>query len=117
MRLASLRQGPHRVLRLVFVAGLALLSPLVWVAEPGDTVLAAGAQLQLTPDNNTQWALPYDTAIHREVVAKNTGSSLGVWYMSSETSTGGDIICMPQPGFLYLAPGESDGSSVAPTST
>jgi hypothetical protein len=102
---------------LVFVAGLALLSPLVWVAEPGDTVLAAGAQLQLTPDNNTQWALPYDTAIHREVVAKNTGSSLGVWYMSSETSTGGDIICMPQPGFLYLAPGESDGSSVAPTST
>ena len=96
------------MLRLVFVAGLALLTPLGWVSEPGGTVLAANAQLQLTPDNNTQWALPYDTAIHREVVAKNTGSSLGVWYMSSETSTGGDIICMPQPGFLYLAPGESE---------
>ena len=105
---SSLSQVPSRALRLVFVAGLALLTPLIWGSEPGDTALAAGAQLQLTPDNNTQWALPYDTAIHREVVAKNTGSSLGVWYMATETSTGGDIICMPQPGFLYLAPGESE---------
>jgi outer membrane protein assembly factor BamB len=105
---SSLSQRPHRALRLVFVAGLALLTPLVWVSGPGDTVLAAGAQLQLTPDNNSQWALPNDTAIHREVLAKNTGSSLGVWYMATETSTGGDIICMPQPGFLYLAPGESE---------
>jgi WD40 repeat protein len=80
----------------------------MWGSEAGDTAVAAGAQLQLTPDNNTQWALPYDTAIHREVVAKNTGSSLGVWYMATETSTGGDIICMPQPGFLYLAPGQSE---------
>jgi outer membrane protein assembly factor BamB len=93
---------------LVFAAGLALLTPLVWISVPGDTALAAGAQLQLTPDNNTQWVLPYDTAIHREVVARNTGSSLGVWYMATATSTGGDIICMPQPGFLYLAPGESE---------
>ena len=105
---SSLSQVPRRALRSVFIAGLALLTPLVWVSEPGDTALAAGAQLQLTPDNNTQWALPYDVAIHREVVAKNTGSSLGVWYMATETSTGGDIICMPQPGFLYLAPGESE---------
>jgi WD40 repeat protein len=69
---------------------------------------ADGPQLQLTPDSNTQWVMPDDPGIHREVIAKNTGDALGIWSMHVSTSASGEVICMPQPQFLYLAPGATE---------
>ena len=96
--------------RLITLLGLPLFlgGSLLSAAAPVTSASSGGPHLQLTPDNNTQWALPYDVAIHREVTAKNTGTALGIWSMRISTDTNGDVICMPQPGYLYLSPGETE---------
>jgi outer membrane protein assembly factor BamB len=96
--------------RLITLLGLPLFlgGSLLSAAVPVTSASSGGPHLQLTPDNNTQWALPYDVAIHREVIAKNTGTALGIWSMRVSTDTNGDVICMPQPGYLYLSPGETE---------
>ena len=96
--------------RLVALLGLTLFlgGSLLSAAAPVTRASSGGPHLQLIPDNNTQWALPYDVAIHREIIAKNTGTALGIWSMRVSTDTNGDVICMPQPGYLYLSPGETE---------
>ncbi len=94
--------------------GVMMMAVSVIAVSPTATALSArtsGATLQLRADQYSSWQYPYDRAIHRAVVATNTGTTLGEWTMQQPSIGGysdGAPICMPQPGYIYLAPGQSE---------
>ncbi len=96
------------------IAGIAVLGPSALLSAapaPGAQGRTNGPALGLQADHLTSWQYPFDRTIHRIVVATNTGTSFGAWTMQQPSIAGypdGSPICMPQPGYLYLAPGQSE---------
>lgn len=93
------------------IGGLALASSAFAASPPAPSSPVGNTTLSLVADQLTSWQYPYDRTIHRIVVATNTGTSFGEWTMQQPSIAGypdGSPICMPQPGYLYLAAGESE---------